>query len=307
MAAYVLRRLILLVPIWFGILILVFLMRVLVPGDPIQLMFAGQFSDPQVEAALRHKYGLDKPLTAQFVDYVDGVVHGNLGESITAQAPVTELIKSHYPYTVVLTLTSLSIALVIGMVTGVISAIKKDTIIDVISMVFALAGLSMPAFWLGLLLIYIFAVDLSWFPVLGSMTPRGLVLPSVTLGVIASAVTARLVRATMLDALNEDYVRTARAKGISNLRVVILHALRNALIPIVTIVGLQFGGLLSGAFIVEVVFAWHGVGELAVNALKQRDFPLIQGIVLVVATTYVLVNLVVDLLYAVLDPRIAYK
>ena len=307
MAAYVLRRLILLVPIWFGILILVFLMRVLVPGDPIQLMFAGQFSDPQVEAALRHKYGLDKPLTTQFVDYVDGVVHGNLGESITAQAPVTELIKSHYPYTVVLTLTSLSIALVIGMVTGVISAIKKDTIIDVISMVFALAGLSMPAFWLGLLLIYIFAVDLSWFPVLGSMTPRGLVLPSVTLGVIASAVTARLVRATMLDALNEDYVRTARAKGISNLRVVILHALRNALIPIVTIVGLQFGGLLSGAFIVEVVFAWHGVGELAVNALKQRDFPLIQGIVLVVATTYVLVNLVVDLLYAVLDPRIAYK
>ncbi|HET7035433.1 MAG TPA: ABC transporter permease [Thermomicrobiaceae bacterium] len=307
MAAYVLRRLILLVPIWFGILILVFLMRVLVPGDPIQLMFAGQFSDPQVEAALRHKYGLDRPLSTQFVDYVDGVLHGDLGESITAQEPVTELIKSHYPYTVVLTLTSLSIALVIGMVTGVISAIKKDTIIDVISMVFALAGLSMPAFWLGLLLIYIFAVDLGWFPVLGSMTPMGLVLPSVTLGVIASAVTARLVRATMLDALNEDYVRTARAKGISNLRVVILHALRNALIPIVTIVGLQFGGLLSGAFIVEVVFAWHGVGELAVNALKQRDFPLIQGIVLVVATTYVLVNLVVDLLYAVLDPRIAYK
>jgi ABC-type dipeptide/oligopeptide/nickel transport system permease component len=307
MAAYALRRVILLIPIWFGILLMVFLMRVLVPGDPIQLMFAGQFSDPQVEAALRHKYGLDRPLTTQFVDYVVGVVHGDLGESITAQQPVTTLIRSHYPYTVVLTLTSLTIAVTIGMVTGVISAIKKDSIIDMISMIFALTGLSMPAFWLGLLLIYIFAVDLQWFPVLGSMTPRGLVLPSVTLGLIASAVTARLVRATMLDALSEDYVRTARAKGISDMRVVILHALRNALIPIVTIIGLQFGGLLSGAFIVEVVFAWHGVGELAVTALKQRDFPLIQGIVLVVATTYVLVNLVVDLLYAVLDPRIAYK
>lgn len=217
------------------------------------------------------------------------------------------MIRSHYPYTVVLTVTSLSIALTIGLVTGIISALRKDTIIDVISMVFALAGLSMPAFWLGLLLIYVFAVDLRWFPVLGSMTPKGIILPSVTLGVIASAVTARLVRATMLDVLNEDYVRTARAKGITNIRVVMLHALRNALIPIVTIVGLQFGGLLSGAFIIEVVFAWHGVGELAVNALKQRDFPLIQGIVLVVATTYVLVNLAVDLIYGLLDPRIVYK
>jgi peptide/nickel transport system permease protein len=307
LAAFAFRRVLLLIPIWFGILILVFLMRVLVPGDPIQLMFAGQFSDPQVEDALRHKYGLDRPLPTQFYDYVTGVAHGDLGESITAQQPVTTLIRTHYPYTVVLTLTSLSIAVTIGLVTGVISAIKRDTIFDVAAMIFALAGLSMPAFWLGLLLIYVFSVDLGWFPVLGSMTPKGIVLPSVTLGVIASAVTARLVRATMLDELNEDYVRTARAKGITNMRVVIRHALRNALIPIVTIVGLQFGGLLSGAFIVEVVFAWHGVGELAVTALKQRDFPLIQGIVLVVATTYVLVNLVVDLIYAVLDPRIAYK
>lgn len=307
MTAYILRRIVMLVPIWFGILILVFLMRVLVPGDPIQLMFAGRYSDPQVEAAMRHKYGLDKPLPTQFVDYVDGVVHGNLGFSITAQRPVTSLIKTHYPYTVVLTLTSLSIAVTIGMVSGIISALRKDTIVDMLSMVFALAGLSMPAFWLGLLMIYVFSVDLHWFPVLGSMTPKGIVLPSVTLGVIASAVTARLVRSTMLDVLNEDYVRTARAKGIAEFHVVLRHALRTALIPIVTIVGLQFGGLLSGAFIVEVIFAWHGVGELAVTALQQRDFPLIQGIVLVVATTYVLVNLGVDLLYAVLDPRIVYK
>ncbi|HEX3722778.1 MAG TPA: ABC transporter permease [Nitrolancea sp.] len=307
MTAYIIRRVLMLIPIWFGILVLTFLMRVLVPGDPIQLMFAGRFNDPAVEATMRHKYGLDKPILTQFYDYTTGVLHGNLGYSITAQQPVTTMIKAHYPYTVVLTLTSLSIAVTIGLVSGIISAIKKDTIVDVISMIFALAGLSMPAFWLGLLMIYVFAVDLRWFPVLGSMTPKGIILPSVTLGVIASAVTARLVRSTMLDVLGEDYVRTARAKGITSFAVVLRHAFRNALIPIVTIVGLQFGGLLSGAFIVEVIFAWHGIGELAITALQQRDFPLIQGIVLVVATTYVLVNLVVDLLYAVLDPRIAYK
>ncbi|HEX7103357.1 MAG TPA: ABC transporter permease [Nitrolancea sp.] len=307
MTAYIVRRLLMLIPIWLGILFLVFLMRVLVPGDPIQLMFAGQYSDPVVEAEMRHKFGLDKPLPTQFVDYVEGVAHGDLGFSITAQQPVTKLIEAHYPYTVVLTLTSLSIAVTIGLITGILSALRKDTIIDLFSMIFALAGLSMPAFWLGLLLIYVFAVDLGWFPVLGSMSPKGLVLPSVTLGVIASAVTARLVRSTMIDVLNEDYIRTARAKGIVETRVVLRHALRNALIPIVTIIGLQFGGLLSGAFIVEVIFAWHGIGELAIIALQHRDFPLIQGIVLVVATTYVLVNLAVDLVYAVLDRRIVYS
>jgi ABC-type dipeptide/oligopeptide/nickel transport system permease component len=296
-----------LIPIWFGILVLVFLMRVLVPGDPVQLMFAGQYSDPVVEAQMRHKFGLDKPLPTQFVEYVEGVAQGDLGFSITAQQPVNKLIEAHYPYTVVLTLTSLSIAVTIGLVTGILAALRKDTIVDLISMIFALAGLSMPAFWLGLLLIYVFAVDLGWFPVLGSMSAKGLILPSVTLGVIASAVTARLVRSTMIDVLNEDYIRTARAKGIVETRVVLRHALRNALIPIVTIIGLQFGGLLSGAFIVEVIFAWHGIGELAIIALQHRDFPLIQGIVLVVATTYVLVNLGVDLVYALLDRRIVYS
>ena len=296
-----------LIPIWLGILFLVFLMRVLVPGDPIQLMFAGQYSDPVVEAEMRHKFGLDKPLPTQFVDYVAGVAHGDLGFSITAQQPVSTLIEAHYPYTVVLTLTSLSIAIIIGVVTGIVSALRKDSIIDLASMIFALAGLSMPSFWLGLLLIYVFAVDLHWFPVLGSMSPKGLVLPSVTLGVIASAVIARLVRSTMIDVLNDDYIRTARAKGLIETRVVVQHALRNALIPIVTIIGLQFGGLLSGAFIVEVVFAWHGIGELAIISLQHRDFPLIQGIVLVVATTYVLVNLAVDVLYAVIDRRIVYN
>lgn len=306
MGAYILRRLLLLIPIWFGILVLVFLMRVLVPGDPVEIMFFGQQTDPVVKAAVRHQLGLDQPLPVQFVQYVGGVLHGNLGTSITAQRPVGDLIKSRYPYTVVLTVASLSVALIIGLVTGILSAIRKDTWIDALAMVFALAGLSMPGFWLGLLLIYLFAVNLGWFPVLGSMTPKGIVLPSFTLGVIASAVIARIVRSSMLEVLSEDYIRTARAKGIVESRVVIGHALKNALIPIVTIVGLQFGGLLSGAFIIEFVFAWHGVGELAIQALQRRDFPLIQGIILVVSTTYVLVNLVVDLIYAAVDPRIVY-
>ena len=306
MGAYIIRRLLLLIPIWFGILVLVFLMRVLVPGDPVEIMFFGQQTDPTVKAAVRHQLGLDQPLQVQFVKYVGGVLHGDLGTSITAQRPVGDLIKSRYPYTVVLTVVSLSVALVIGLVTGILSAVYKDSWIDAIAMVFALAGLSMPGFWLGLLLIYLFAVNLGWFPVLGAMTPKGIVLPSITLGVIASAVIARIVRSSMLEVLSEDYIRTARAKGIVESRVVIGHALKNALIPIVTIVGLQFGGLLSGAFIIEFVFAWHGVGELAIQALQRRDFPLIQGIILVVSTTYVLVNLVVDLIYAAVDPRIVY-
>lgn len=307
MTAYIIRRLLLLVPIWLGILTLVFLMRVLVPGDPVELMFAGQFSSPEDKAVMREKLGLDRPLPVQFIDYVSGVVRGDLGTSITTQRPVLDEIKTRYPYTVVLAVTSLSIAVTIGLVTGILSALYKDSIIDAVAMIFALAGLSMPGFWLGLLLIYIFAVDLGWFPVLGSMSLKGMVLPSVTLGVIASAVTARLVRSAMLDVLGEDYVRTARAKGLAEAPVILRHAFKNALIPIVTIIGLQFGGLLSGAFIIEVVFAWHGVGELAIHALQKRDFPLIQGIVLIVSTTYVLVNLGVDLLYAMLDPRIAYK
>ena len=307
MVGYAIRRLLLLIPIWLGILALVFLMRVLVPGDPVDIMFFGQQTDPAVKQAVRRDLGLDRPLREQFVSYVWGVLRGDLGTSITTRNPVLSDIASRYPYTIVLTVTSLSIALLIGLVTGVLSAMHKDSVLDAVSMVFALAGLSMPAFWLGLVLIYIFAVNLGWFPVLGSMTPRGLVLPSVTLGVIASAVIARIVRSSMLEVLGEDYIRTARAKGLTERSVIVRHALKNALIPIITIVGLQFGALLSGAFIIEVVFAWHGVGELAILALQRRDFPLIQGIILVVSTSYVLVNLGVDLLYALVDPRITYK
>lgn len=307
MVAYIARRLLLLIPVWFGVLTLVFLMRVLVPGDPVEIMFFGQQSTPEVKALVRHQLGLDRPLYVQYGQYVWGVLHGDLGTSITTQRPVIAEIKSRYPNTVVLTVTSLAVAVTIGLTAGILAAVYKDSLVDTVSMVLALAGLSMPAFWLGLLLIYLFAVNLHWFPVLGSMSPKGMILPSVTLGAIASAVLARIVRSSMLEVLREDYIRTARAKGLNESTTILRHALKNALIPIITIIGLQFGGLLSGAFIIEVVFAWHGIGELAIQALQKRDFPLIQGIILVVSTTYVLVNLVVDLLYAAIDPRIAYR
>ncbi len=307
MIAYITRRLLLLIPIWFGVLTLVFLMRVLVPGDPVDIMFFGQQSDPIVKQAVRHELGLDRPLYVQYGKYIWGVVHGDLGTSITTRRPVVAEIRNRYPNTLVLTLASLTVAVIIGFAAGILAAVYKDSLIDTASTMLSLAGLSMPGFWLGLLLIYIFAVNLHWFPVLGSMSPRGMILPSVTLGVIASAVLARIVRSSMLEVLNEDYIRTARAKGIRESTVIAQHAWKNALIPVVTIVGLQFGGLLSGAFVIEYVFAWHGIGELAVQALQKRDFPLIQGIILVVSTTYVLVNLLVDVLYARIDPRIAYQ
>lgn len=307
MARYIIRRLLLLIPIWLGILALTFLMRVLVPGDPVEIMFFGQQSDQEVIEMVRRDLGLDRPLWEQFVMYVWNAMQGDLGTSITTQNAVWDEITARFPYTVVLTVTSLGVAIVIGLVAGILSAMYKDSLIDAAAMIFALAGLSMPAFWLGLLLIYVFAVQLGWFPVLGEMSAKGLVLPSITLGVIASAVLARIVRSSMLEVLNEDYIRSARAKGLVERTVILRHALRNALIPILTIIGLQFGALLSGAFVIEVVFAWHGIGELAVIALQRRDFPLIQGVILVVATTYVLVNLLVDVLYAVVDPRITYS
>jgi ABC-type dipeptide/oligopeptide/nickel transport system permease component len=304
---YIARRLALVVPVWMGCLTLVFLMRVLVPGDPVEIMFVGQQTDAAVKGAIRHQLGLDQPLPVQYATYVWNLLHGDLGVSITTQRPVVTEIASRYPNTVILTLASLSVAMVIGLVTGAVAAVYKDSALDVLSMIVALAGLSMPAFWLGLLLIYAFAVNLRWFPVLGSMSPGGLVLPSLTLGVIAAAVLARIVRSSLLDVLREDYVLTARAKGVPESLVIVRHAFRNALVPIVTILALQIGALLSGAFVVEFVFAWHGVGELAIQALQKRDFPLIQGIILVVSTTYVLVNLITDILYTAIDRRILYR
>ena len=307
MLVYVIRRVLITIPVIFAIITLVFLMRPLVPGDPVQIMFFGQMSNPAVMDAMREEMGLNDPLIVQYGRYVGDVVRGDLGTSITTRKPVTEEIADRFPATLQLAVTSLAVSVVIGMVAGILAAVHKDSIIDTLAMVISTAGISMPAFWLGLLMIYVFSVNLGWFSVIPTQSFKSLILPALTLGIIAASVVARLVRSAMLEVLGNDYIRTARAKGVAERRVLLRHALGNALIPVVTIIGLQFGGLLSGAFIIEAIFAWHGIGELAVKALGRRDFPLIQGIVLVTAVIYVLVNLIVDLLYAVIDPRIQYR
>ena len=308
MLLYLIRRLLFVIPVVIGVLTLVFLMRVLVPGDPIEIMFLGQVPpDPDKVADIRRELGLDKPLALQYVQYVVGVVQGDLGKSVRTRRPVLDEIRDRYPNTLILAAASLVVALVVGLTTGVLAAVYKDSWIDNLTMFIALFGLSMPAFWFGLMMIQTFGVYLRWFPVMGSGSFRHLVMPALTLGLIASTVQARVARSSMLEVLSSDYVRTARAKGLSRAVVILRHALRNALVPTMTILGLQVGGLLGGAFIIEAVFAWHGVGELAVQAISQRDFPVIQGIIVVVATTYVLVNVLIDLSYRLLDPRIEYE
>ncbi len=301
---YIVRRLLATIPVLFAILTMVFMMRPLVPGDPVKIMFFGRSSSQEAIEAMRKDLGLDQSLPRQYITYVTGVLQGDLGTSITTRRPVLDEIVDRYPATLKLALGSLLVSGIFGLFFGIISAVYKGTAVDTIAMVISLVGLSMPAFWFGLLMIYFFAVRLGLFSVIPDGSFRSLVMPAVTLGLIASSVIARLVRSAMLEVLGQDYIRTARAKGLRERRVLMRHALSNALLPIVTILGLQFGGLLSGAFIIEAVFAWHGIGELGVQAFSRRDFPLIQGIVLVIAVNYVLVNLLVDILYAWLDPRV---
>jgi len=305
---YILYRLVAVIPVLLGVSIAVFFMVRLVPGDPIQIMFANQAKpSPERIAEMRHQLGLDLPIWKQYLQYLQGIVQGDLGQSIRSRQPVLNEITERLPNTIKLTSASLLIAIAIGVSAGVISAVFKGRWIDKVSMVGAILGISIPGFWLGLMIMMLFAVRLGWFPVSGASTWKHLVLPALTLGILSSAVIARLTRASMLEALEQDYVRTARAKGLRESTVVARHALRNAMVPVVTIVGLQIGGLLSGAFIIESVFAYPGVGQLAVTALQARDFPMIQGIVLFVAVVYVGVNLLADLLYGFLDPRIRYS
>ncbi|MBI1295266.1 ABC transporter permease subunit [bacterium] len=308
MVAYLIRRLLLLIPVVLGVLTLVFFMRALIPGDPIEIMFLGQMPpNPETVAEIRRELGLDAPLPVQYVNYIAGVVQGDLGTSVRTRRPVLVEIQDRYVNTLILTFASLAIALTVGLITGILAAVYRDSLIDTVTMILALFGLSMPAFWFGLLMIYFFGVQLRWFPVMGSGSLRHLVLPALTLGLIASTIQARVTRSSMLEVLNSDYIRTARAKGLSKATVVLRHGLKNALIPTVTVLGLQVGGLLGGAFIIETVFAWHGIGELAVRAISQRDFPVIQGVIVIVAITYVVVNLFVDIVYRMLDPRISYE
>jgi peptide/nickel transport system permease protein len=292
MGRYIAYRLILTIFVLLGVSLVVFFMIRLLPGEDIQ--------------QLRRDMGLDKPITVQYIRFMDRILHGDLGNSVITKVPVTSEIAARFPYTLQLAIAGTVIAIVIGTLAGTISAVKPFSIFDNAAMILSLLGVSTPAFWLGLMLLLAFSVQLGWFPAMGASTPKHLVLPSLTLGLLTAGVIARQSRSSMLQTLQEDYIVTARAKGLLERVVVYRHALKNALIPVVTIVGLQFGHLLGGTVLVESVFSWPGMGRLLVDAIFTRDYPVIQGAVLMFAVVFTLVNLSVDLLYGLLDPRIRY-
>lgn len=306
MYAYFARRLLATIPVVFGVLLLVFSMLHLVPGDPVKIMLGEFQTSPAQIAKLQSQLHLDEPLPQQFGRYVWNALHGDLGRSIRSNKPVTEEIMDNLPSTLQLAIAGLLVAAFLGITLGVLAAVKQYSWMDAGSMLVALVGISMPSFWLGLLLIFAFSLKFKLFPATGGGDLKHLVLPAVTLGLGASAIIARLTRSSMLEVMRNEYVTTARAKGLRESRVIIRHALKNALIPVVTIFGLQFGQLLAGTVVIETVFGRPGIGRLIVDAILSKDFPLVQGIVLVVAISYVFVNLIVDLLYAFLDPRIRY-
>jgi peptide/nickel transport system permease protein/oligopeptide transport system permease protein len=277
----------------------------LAPGDPAQLL-AGEFATPETLADIRQRFGLDQPWHVQLGLYAANVVRGDLGQSVRTRKPVTYELRQYFPNTLRLTLGAMLVALLIGIPAGIIAATRPGTIFDLLAMLGALIGVSMPVFWFGLMAILIFSVQLGWFPVAGTGTLWHLVLPAITLGTGTAAILARMTRSAMLEVLSQDYIRTARAKGLAGRVVVFKHALRNALIPVVTITGLQFGGLLEGAVITETVFAWPGIGQLLVGSILARDYPVVQGAVLLIAVVFILINLIVDLLYGAIDPRIRY-
>jgi peptide/nickel transport system permease protein len=313
MIRYLVSRLAGMIVVMFIVATLVFLITRLAPGDPAAVMLGEQASAADI-AKLRASYGLDRPLPVQFGYWLQQLVHGNLGQSIFLQRPVTQALAERTEPTFFLTLFSLGIAMLSGVPCGIAAAVWRGRAIDQVFSGFAMLGASIPSFWLGLLLMELFAVALGWFPVAGYGEPgvalsvrlHHLVLPAIVLGVVNSALILRFTRASMLDVLGEDHIRTARAKGMSETRVVMLHALRNALIPVTTVVGLTFALLIGGAIVTETVFGLPGVGNLVVSAVLRRDYPVIQGALLVIAALYVLINLAIDLLYLVIDPRVKY-
>jgi peptide/nickel transport system permease protein len=305
---YALGRLIGTVPVLFGVTLLVFLMAWVTPGDPVVAMLgeAAQGISREALEELRGQLGLDRPLPVQYVSYVAGLLQGDLGTSVRSRRPVLAEVADRLPATLELALAALTIAVVMGVGLGVWAAVRKGTFVDGAAIAVALVGVSIPVFWSGFLLMMVFALELGWLPASGRGTWQHLVLPALTVGVSSAAYIARITRGAMLEALGQDYVRTARAKGLHARRVVFRHALRNALLPIVTVVGLQLGGLLGGAVLTETVFAWPGVGRLLVDAIIARDLPVVQGSVLVVSLLFILVNLTVDLSYAAINPKVRY-
>jgi peptide/nickel transport system permease protein len=306
MGRYILYRLVLTIFVLLGVSLVVFFMIRLVPGDPAELL-ADQWATKEDIEQIRRDMGLDQPITVQYFRFMDSLLHGDLGHSVITKVPVTTEIAARFPYTLELAVTGTVIAVVMGTVAGTISAVKPFSLFDNAAMILSLLGVSTPAFWLGLMLILAFSVNLRWFPAMGATSAKHLILPSLTLGLLTAGVIARQSRSSMLQTLQEDYIVTARSKGLLERAVVYRHALKNALIPVITIVGLQFGHLLGGTVLVESVFAWPGMGRLLVDAIFTRDYPIIQGAVLMFAMVFALVNLSVDLTYGLLDPRIRYE
>lgn len=304
MLQFLLRRVLFLIPMLLGVSLVTFLMIHLVPGDPVVTIMGTAVNGAAGLQQQRHELGLDQPLPVQYVRYAGNALHGDLGTSIRSGRPVLSEIGDRLPATLQLTFAAMGIAIVLGVGLGTVAAATRSRPLGGLVMLLSLLGISLPTFWLGLLLLDLFALNLRWFPVLGNSTLRGLVLPAVTLGLPAAAVLARVTRAGLGEVLRQDYIRTARAKGVRRSRVVFRHALRNALIVVLTIAGLQFGGLLAGSIIVESVFSRPGLGSLVVGAILNSDYPVIQGVVLIFAVIYVAINTVLDILYGIVNPRI---
>ena len=334
MFTFILRRAALIVPTFFGVTLLAFALIHLIPGDPVENLSGERGMDPARRIRLLHEFGLDRPLPVQYADYIGQVLHGDLGTSLTTHEPVLREFLTLFPATVELAFFAMVFAIVLGLPAGIIAAIKRNTVADYAVMGVSLTGYSMPIFWWALLLILFFSVHLGWTPVSGRIavefdvpaasgfmlidTLRAgdvgafrsavshLLLPTIALGTIPLAVIARMTRSSMLEVLREDYVRTARAKGIPYWQVVLVHALRNALIPVITVIGLQVGLLLSGAILTETIFSWPGVGNWLIHGVQSRDYPVVQGGILLIAAIVITVNLIVDMLYGVINPRIRH-
>ena len=304
MLKYIAKRLLAMIPVVLGVTLIVFVIMSLAPGDPARTILGEQASEEQVNQ-LREEMGLNDPILVQYVRYIWNLLHGDFGTSYQSRINVSTEIWSRFPNTIKLALAASLISVIVALPLGIIAAVKQNTIFDSMAMFVAIIGISCPTFWFGLILILIFAVNLKWFPVSGQVdTIRGIVLPAVTLGFNSMASMARVTRSSMLEVIRQDYIRTARAKGVSNRNVILHHAVPNAMIPTVTVIGLRIGGLLAGAVICETVFSWPGIGRLLVQSIQSRNTPVVLGCIIIFSICFSLVNLIVDILYAFIDPRI---
>ncbi len=305
MGRYVIRRLLHVIPVLIIISFLTIAMLRLAPGDPAATL-AGDTATPEQIERIRHNLRLDRSIPVQYGLFMRDALRGDLGRSVKTNRAVTDELRARMKYTGMLTLSAMTFAIIVGFTAGVVSAARHNSWLDNSVMMGVVAGYSLPSFWVGLMLMMLFGVRLGWLPFIGADSWKNLILPTLTLGISPAAVIARLTRSSMVEVINLDYIRTAWAKGLSERVVVTRHALRNALIPVVTVVGLQFGGLLGGAVVTESIFAWPGIGSLAITSINSRDYPMVQGVVLLAAVVFVGVNLLVDLVYGLLDPRIRY-